>query len=118
MNTNKIQTKLANTYWVKIYLAGNLDIAKQVCREECRRKGLCVTIRPCTYIYTCGEEEGVEIQLINYPRFPAVTDTELNDIYHRARGLAILLMGRLCQRKVLIMDPKTTEWIADEKFKS
>jgi len=118
MKSETIRTERTKTYWVKIFIAGNLDIAKQVCREECYKKGLCVTIRPCTYIYTAGEEEGVEIQLINYPRFPAKTDEELMAIYYRAKEIAIILMERLCQRTSLLMDDETTEWIADEKFKS
>lgn len=96
-----------NTFWVKIYLAGDIDVAKQVCREECTKEGLCVTVEPCEYIYTAGQETGFVIGLINYPRFPS----EPSKILDRAKGLAEILMLRCCQNSALLMDPNTTTWI-------
>ena len=34
----------AETFWVRLYLAGDIEQAKQVCREECMAQGLCVTV--------------------------------------------------------------------------
>ena len=96
----------ANTYWVKIYIAGPLEVAKQVCRKECLREGLCVTIEPTTYIYTGGEEAGVVVGLINYPRFPRPDDETLR----RAIVLADNLMDAMCQHSVLVMTPHKTFW--------
>ena len=92
------------TFWVRIYIAGDIEQAKQVCREECMAEGLCVTVSPASYIYTGGEESGIVIGLINYPRFPSSPDR----IVRRARVLAETLMKRLCQRSFSLMTPQET----------
>lgn len=91
-----------------IFIAGDHQQAKQVCREYCLEVGLCVTVEPVDYIYTGGEEAGVRVGLINYPRFPS-TDEEL---LLRARELADRLMHRLCQHSYSIAGPDTTEWVS------
>ena len=48
-------------YRADIYVAGDLDTCTRVCREECFRKGLCVTVELCTYVYTGGAERGVRV---------------------------------------------------------
>jgi hypothetical protein len=97
----------ADTFWVRIYMAGDYEQARQACREECMRQGLCVTVESASYIYTCGEEAGIVVGLINYPRFPAATV----EIVDRAKQLGTLLMDRLCQRSFSIMTPfKTTRY--------
>lgn len=95
------------THHVRLYLSGPIDIAKQVCREECLREGLCVTIEPTTFIYTGGEEAGYVVGLINYPRFPSTPEA----INARARDLAVKLLDRTCQNSVLVMTPTDSEWI-------
>lgn len=40
------------------------------CQSYVNKVGLCVTITPSKFIYTDGNEDGVCIGLINYPRFP------------------------------------------------
>ena len=104
---NWMQTKTEETWVVKIYLSGPISVAEQVCREECLRKGLCVTIEPTLYIYTGGEERGFVVGLLNYPRFP----TSPEDIAERAEDLAIKLLDRTCQHSALIVTPKMTKWI-------
>jgi hypothetical protein len=100
--------ELASTIRFDIFVAGDLAQAKQVCREHCFEIGLCVTVEPVTYIYTGGEEEGVRVGLINYPRFPA-THEELRE---KARGLADVLLERLCQHSYSIVGPDDTEWVS------
>jgi hypothetical protein len=95
-----------STWWVRIYLAGDIEIAKQVCREVCFEDGLCVTVEPCEYIYTGGQEAGYCVGLINYPRFPA----DHRAITERANRLAERLMAKGCQHSALVMTPETTEW--------
>jgi ferredoxin len=102
-----LHTKSVDTHWVRLYLSGPIEVAKQVCREECLSAGLCVTIEPTTFIYTGGEESGYVVGLVNYPRFPA-TPEALNA---RARELAIKLLDRTCQHSVLVMNPQTSEWL-------
>ncbi len=100
-------TKTTLTYWVRLYLSGPIEVAKQVCREECMSEGLCVTIEPTTFIYTGGEEAGYVVGLANYPRFPT-TPERLNE---RALDLALKLLDRTCQHSVLIMNPDHTDWV-------
>jgi len=101
------------TWYAKVYLSGDISVAKQVCRENCWRDGLCVTIEPCDYIYTGGQESGYCVGLINYPRFPSTPEA----IIDRAKKLAILLLERTFQWYALIVTPNTTEWITVRKDK-
>ena len=98
-------TDVVDTYQVYIYMAGDIDIAKDVIRDYVK-KGLCVTIRPLDYIYKDGEEAGFYIGFINYPRFPKT----LSDILIEARDLAELLRKRLGQESYTIVDPIYTTW--------
>lgn len=91
-----------------IFIAGDLEQAKQVCREYCFEVGLCVTVEPVAYIYTGGEEAGVRIGLINYPRFHSTAA----DIQEKATSLADLLMIRLCQQSYSLMGPESTTWFS------
>jgi hypothetical protein len=79
-----------------IYIAGDLEQAKQTCREWCMRVGGCVTVEPVAYIYTGGEETGVRVGFINYPRFPATED---------------ILRSRACD-SYSIVGPRETEWFS------
>jgi hypothetical protein len=99
--------KNCKSYWVKIYLSGPIEQAKQILRENVLREGLCVTIDPTLFIYTGGEEFGFVVGLINYPRFP----TNQENIWNRAEKLAMLLLEGTCQHSVLIMSPDHTKWI-------
>ena len=47
--------KSAPTIRFDIFMAGDINIAKQVCREYCFQVGFCITIEPVDYIYTGGE---------------------------------------------------------------
>lgn len=96
------------TIRIEIFIAGDIAQAKQVCREFCFDVGLCVTVEPTTFIYTGGEEEGVRVGLINYPRFP----TDAETIGARAKALADLLLKRLCQHSYSIVGPETTQWFS------
>ena len=92
-----------DTFWAKIYIAGPIDKIEQVCREWCM-KGACVTVTPTNYIYTMGEESGVEVGLINYPRFPKSKE----DIFEQAEELGHMLMEECCQGSFTIMTPDET----------
>ena len=93
-----------DTHWARIFIAGPLDIIEQVCREYVFHVGLCVTVTPTKYIYTGGEETGVEIGLINYPRFPSTHD----EIKERAISLAHKIMNETHQGSYTVMTSKTT----------
>lgn len=92
------------SYPVTIYVAGDLTTAKQVCRTFCYRIGLCVFIHGGDYIYTGGEEAGVSVGLINYPRFPA----EPAAIREKAFNLANCLRATLCQHSWTVETPENT----------
>jgi len=101
----KMIEEKVKSYQVNIYLSGSIDIIKNVCREYCLI-GLCVTINPTLFIYTGGEEFGVEIGLINYPRFK---DEEIN-ILNKAKELAALCRDAAFQHSYLIIDDNETIW--------
>lgn len=96
----------ATTIRVDIFIAGDLAQAKQVCREFCMSEGACVTVEPVDYIYTGGEESGVRVGFINYPRFP----TDAGTLFNKAGRLAERLMERLCQHSYSIVGPDHTAW--------
>lgn len=100
-------SKTEPTFWVRIYLSGPIEIAKQTIRYAVLQEGLCVTIEPTLFIYTGGEEAGYVVGLVNYPRFPALPEV----ILARARELALQLLASGCQHSALVMSPTTTEWI-------
>jgi hypothetical protein len=105
--------KIEQTYWVKIYSSGSIEVAKQVVRYSCQQAGLCVTIEPTTFIYTGGEEAGFVIGLINYPRFPLPN----GDIWNRAEELAREILTETYQDSTLIMSPDKTLWITKREEK-
>lgn len=97
----------ASTFTVRIYIAGPMEVAKQILREECLREGLCVTIEPTTFIYTGGEEVGYIVGFVNYPRF----QQDSASILTRARSVMGLLLDKTFQHSALLVTPDITEWI-------
>lgn len=91
-----------------IFIAGDHERAKQVCREYCFATGLCVTVEPVAYVYTGGEEAGIRVGLINYPRFPTTHD----ELRKTAHALATQLLHGLCQHSYSIVGPDETEWFS------
>lgn len=89
---------------VSIFIAGDVDLARETCRVYCNDVGLCVTVTPTCYIYTGGEESGVIVGLINYPRFPSSADR----IFERAFDLACGLRHALAQESFSIQTPQET----------
>jgi len=87
-------------------MSGPIEIAKQIIRNECLQKGLCVTIEPTTFIYTGGEESGYVVGLVNYPRFPS-TNEEIKD---RAEKLMLRLLDETFQQSGMVMTPEQTVW--------
>lgn len=95
------------SFWVDIFLAGDAAMAREICRQHCMNVGLCVTVTPTEYVYTGGQESGVIVRLVNYPRFPC-SDAELEG---KATALAMALAEGLCQWSVLIQTPKNVTWL-------
>lgn len=97
--------KETKTFTATIYLSGSIETIKQVCRKYCL-KGLCITIKPTLFIYTGGEEFGVEIGLLNYPRFE---DSE-DGILQKAIELATQCRDEAMQHSWLIVTAEKTIW--------
>lgn len=106
--TEKI--KKCPTFTAKIYVgfqegySGNIpnfsiDICRKICQDYCNGVGLAVTIKPLEFIYTDGNEPGVEIGLINYPRYPK-TESEIKI---DAIKLTRLLKDTFKQKRVSIV---------------
>ena len=99
-------TKECETYWARIFIAGPIEVAKQLLREECMREGLCVTIAPTHYVYTGGEESGYVVELNNYPRFPWT----FAQIEGRAYLIVNLLLEKTFQKSAMVQFPHRTAW--------
>lgn len=104
-----MQIKAEPTYTVRLYMAGDIERAKQLLRAECYppNEGLCVTVEPTTFIYTGGEESGFVVGFVNYPRFP----TKPQELVRRATGIAGRLITGLCQWSALLVCPDETVWL-------
>lgn len=105
--------KTSRTYWANIYVGfregysdtyHTFEEAKDICQKYVDEVGLCATITPTDYIYTnkgvggIGYEPGVIIGLINYPRFPSVSD-----VRRKALELAGLFLREFKQNRVTVM---------------
>lgn len=91
-----------------IFMAGDIQQARQMCRQFCFEIGLCVTVEAVDFIYTGGEETGFRVGLINYPRFPKPAE----EIFQQARQLGDRLMEGLHQLSYSIVGPAETVWIS------
>ena len=101
-----IETASAPTFSVQICIAGDPSVAAQTCRKFCYDVGYCVTLTKTEYIYKGGQEAGVIIGLINYPRFPLSPI----EILQRAEMLGMLLMEDMFQQSFSIVTPADTVW--------
>jgi hypothetical protein len=66
------KVEVCPAYDVRLYMAGDIEVAKKVCREFCDSIGWCVTVTPTTYVYRGGEELGFIVDAINYACFPVL----------------------------------------------
>lgn len=101
-----INVVTAPTVAVRVYIAGDLSDIRRAVRAFCM-EGLCVTVTPTTFVFTGGAEEGVEIGLVNYPRFP----TDAATLTDTAVRLARFLVVEACQSSALVVAPCGTQWL-------
>ena len=99
--------KTVPTHWVRVYMSGPIEIAKQVLRRHVLHEGLCVTVEPTLFIYTGGEETGYVVGLVHYEHFPCTQST----LWDRARVMAEQLLEETHQLSALVMSPADTLWI-------
>jgi hypothetical protein len=83
---------VVNTNQITIFVAGDIAAARAVVRRFCYEHSACFTITPTEFVYTGGEEVGVAIGLVNYPRFPG------EPLWARAEALTAELLLALNQR--------------------
>ena len=95
----------SDTYWQKIFIAGDPKFIEDLCQEFCTKiQDLCVTVTPTTYVYKYGRQEGAIIGLINYPRFPCTKD----ELRATATKLADFLLDKTNNASYSIMGPDET----------
>lgn len=82
----------------------NLEYINEIVDNYIKEMGDCVTVTPTHFRYVDGEEPGVIIGWINYPRFPR----EPEEIKERAFNLAKHLMMMLNQERMSITTPDET----------
>lgn len=99
---------IEGSYNVNLYMAGDIEVAKQCIRKICFKNGMCVTVSPTVYIYTGGEENGFVIGFLNYPRFPKTRE----EIWDTAKRTAVVLREELCQWSYLLVAPDKTSWVS------
>jgi hypothetical protein len=97
------------SYPVQIFIAGkNAALAETECRLYCDEVGLCVSVTLTEYVYTGGEDFGIIVGLINYPRFPSTPE----QIWAHAEVLGERLRGELGQQSYTIQAPDKTVWFS------
>lgn len=97
------------TYQATIYIAGSEADALRHIRAKCYGTGMCVTVTPTRFVYTRGEEPGVAVGFIQYPRFPASEES----IFEAALTLARELIPVLNQKSASVVATDRTEWICE-----
>jgi len=95
---------------VSLYMAGDVEHAKQVIRRFCKDEPSCVTVTPTAYIYTGGEEAGFVVAFRNYPRFPSARGS----LEVKACKLAEMLREALGQRSFMVVSESGTIWSTEQ----
>lgn len=88
----------------------SLEDVRVICDSFVNEVKDCVTITPTEFRYVDGNEPGVIVGYINYPRFPR-TPVEMGE---RALQLATALMVGLHQNRVSVVDPEWTYMLENE----
>lgn len=84
--------------------------ALKVIQEFVDEIGLCVTVKETLFVYKDGNEQGLEIGFINYPRFPEERIT----IKHKALALADCLRHEFKQKRVSVVFDDETIMLEDD----
>jgi hypothetical protein len=107
MKLHEVETYTATIYVGTSDSLRNSDeywLGHRLCQTYCDAVGLCVSIKQTRFIYTGGNEYGLEIFLMDYPRFPSDKDT----IRRHAIQLATNLKRELKQKRVSVVFPDKT----------
>ena len=90
----------------------SLEFVEELLQEYVDEVGFCVSITKTKFIYTKGNENGVVVGIINYPRFPS-SSSELLD--HTTK-IATILMEKLDQCRVTIVTPLNNIMLSNDKL--
>lgn len=113
----KIVETFTATIWVGLKerdtnILRSVDEVRAICQQYCDEIGFCVTVTEIEFIYTDGNEPGVAIGCINYPRFPDMPE----NILHRALELAGRFLYAFNQYKVSVVCPDATYMLENERL--
>ena len=113
----QVQTYTAAIYCGrKVGYSGDIlpvSIAQELIQQYVDDVGLCVTLTETTFIYTNGNEPGLIVGLINYPRFPSTPDA----VQAHAEELARRLRTAYQQLGVTVVASGGTRWMPSEEAK-
>jgi hypothetical protein len=96
-----------DTYTARIFVCGEAADLRRLCRDFCTERSLCVRVVPVSYLYTGGSQEGFEVTLINYPRFPTTPEA----LREEALRLAFELVHGLAQQSATVEFPDGTLYV-------
>ena len=91
----------------------SIEEVKTICQKFVDEVGQCVSVTPTEFIYTKGNEEGVVVGFIIYPRFPK----KKKQIRKQAIELAKILIVELCQYKVTVTTPTKSYMLENKSLK-
>ena len=100
--------KIVDTYTANIFMGlkegydgkthSYID-AEMWLQDYCDKKGFAVTLTETEFIYTGGNEPGIIVGLINYPRFPSTPE----EIFNKAIEIGTALMYKFNQQRFSIV---------------
>lgn len=90
-----------------------IDNVRTICDAWVNEVGDCVTITPTEYRYVKGNEPGVVVGYIQYPRFPR----SKKEIRRRALELGRRLMAGLSQYRVTVTTPNKSYMLENDYIK-
>lgn len=102
--------KFCDTLYAKIYIAGRKGWVERLCSRWCKENTLCVSVKEVEFVYNGGQESGVEVMLLNYPKYPSKDADELIDL---AVDLGDFLKDEMSQDSYLVMSKDVTLWTSD-----
>lgn len=85
------------------------EIVQKVCQSYCDSVGLAVTLEETFFIYTNGNEPGVKVGLINYPRYPKTK----HEIISHALYIADKLKSEFKQYRVSVVTSDNTYMLGE-----
>jgi|AGFS01.1.fsa_nt_gi hypothetical protein len=99
------------TFYANLHIAGNFDVCQQECNRITYEFGFCFQVSKVEYIYTGGQESGMLIRVINYPRFPR--DPE--EITKLCTQFGFRLAEKLCQKSFTLETSTDTMYFESTK---